>query len=68
MITFEKPIGSHADCKELEYVAALHQSGPTIRQDASITGKQIQRKIHFDIQRETVILITTTYHDDENCY
>ena len=41
MITFEKPVGAHADCKELEYISALHQSGPTLRQDASITGTWI---------------------------
>lgn len=38
MIVFEKPIGAHADCKELEYISALHQSGPMLRQDASISG------------------------------
>ena len=27
IIAFEKPIGSPADVKELEYIAALHQSG-----------------------------------------
>ena len=42
MVTFDKPVGSHADCKELEYIATLHQSGPTIRMDASVTGKKLR--------------------------
>jgi hypothetical protein len=64
MITFEKPIGSHADCKELEYVAALHQSGPTIRQDASITGKKIQEK-RTDSNVQNVL--STTSPNMETC-
>lgn len=37
-IKFEKPIGAHADCKELEYIATLHQTGKVIRKDGSVTG------------------------------
>jgi hypothetical protein len=40
MLVFDKPIGAHADCRELEYISALHQSGVKIRKDASITGTQ----------------------------
>lgn len=47
-IRFEKPIGSHADVKELEYIAALHQTGPKIRRDGSVDGK-------FFLRRMTII-------------
>jgi hypothetical protein len=38
-IIFQKPIGAHADLRELEYVSALHQTGATLRRDGSVTGK-----------------------------
>lgn len=38
-IIFEKPIGAHADLRELEYVSALHQTGAKLRRDGSVTGK-----------------------------
>jgi hypothetical protein len=38
-ITFDRPVGSPADLKELEYISALHQTClPKLRQDASISG------------------------------
>ncbi|KAI2501081.1 hypothetical protein MHU86_13372 [Fragilaria crotonensis] len=51
MITFEKPVGAHADCKELEYISALHQSGPTLRQDASITAQDV---VNFLLSRHGI--------------
>lgn len=38
-ISFERPVGAHADVKELEFVAALHQTCTPLRHDASIDGK-----------------------------
>ena len=38
-ISFERPVGAHADVKELEYVAALHQTCTPLRKDGSIDGK-----------------------------
>ena len=38
-IRFERPVGAHLDVKELEYLAALHQSANTLRADASVTCK-----------------------------
>ena len=36
-IEFDRPIGTPADLKELEYLSALHQTCfPKLRQDASI--------------------------------
>lgn len=35
---FEKPTGSQADTKELEYIAALMQTCRPLRQDGSIEG------------------------------
>jgi hypothetical protein len=37
-----RPIGSAVDAKELEYVAALHQTGNELRLDGSIQGKNLQ--------------------------
>jgi hypothetical protein len=38
-ITFDRPLGSPADLKELEYLSAISQTAPELRQDASIDGK-----------------------------
>lgn len=38
-ITFERPIGSHLDVNELQYLSALHQTGLELRQDATVTGE-----------------------------
>ena len=39
-IQFDRPIGTPADLKELEYLSALHQTCfPKLRQDASIDGE-----------------------------
>lgn len=37
-ISFERPIGAPADLKELEYIAALHQTCFPNRRDGSIHG------------------------------
>ncbi|KAI2490942.1 hypothetical protein MHU86_23630 [Fragilaria crotonensis] len=51
MIEFEKPVGAHADCKELEYISALHQSSPMLRQDASITAEDV---VNFLLSRHGI--------------
>ena len=39
MSSFDKPIGSVADVRELEYISGLHQTDPAgIRIDGSIKG------------------------------
>jgi len=38
-IQFDRPIGAHRDVKELQYLSALHQTGQTLRQDATVTGE-----------------------------
>jgi hypothetical protein len=38
-IQFERPIGAHRDVKELQYLSALHQTGQTLRPDATVTGE-----------------------------
>jgi hypothetical protein len=38
-IGFLRPVGASGDVKEVEYISALHQTSPGIREDASITGK-----------------------------
>jgi hypothetical protein len=40
-ITFERPIGAPADLKELEYIAALHQTCFPNRRDGSISGEYL---------------------------
>lgn len=37
-ITFDRKVGSETDCKELEYLSFLHQSGIEARTDCSIRG------------------------------
>lgn len=37
-IDFLRPVGAAGDVKELEYVSAIHQTGPDIRRDGSIRG------------------------------
>jgi hypothetical protein len=38
-IAFERPIGAHADVKELEYISSLLQTCvPDLRSDGSIVG------------------------------
>ena len=39
-VKFDRPVGAPADLKELEYISALHQTCPKLRQDASIDGKR----------------------------
>ncbi|KAI2493596.1 hypothetical protein MHU86_20954 [Fragilaria crotonensis] len=51
MIEFEKPVGAHADCKELEYISALHQSSLMLRQDASITAEDV---VNFLLSRHGI--------------
>ena len=38
MLGFDRPTGSGADLKELEYISALHQTCTSVRKDASIDG------------------------------
>lgn len=38
---FIKPKGSTADLRELEYISALHQTGPALRKDGSIRADDI---------------------------
>ena len=39
MSSFDKPIGSVADVRELEYISGLHQTDPAgVRVDGSIKG------------------------------
>lgn len=46
--SFERPVGCHADIKELEYLSALAQTGlPSLRKDASLHGKYLLRKPKF---------------------
>ncbi len=42
MVVFDRPIGAQADAKELEYISALHQSGPRLRPDGSIRDEDIK--------------------------
>ena len=42
MVVFDRPIGAHADIKELEYISALHQSGSCLRPDGSIRDEDIK--------------------------
>ena len=45
-ITFDRPIGTAADLKELEYLSALHQTClPVLRRDGSIDGEQGKAKM-----------------------
>jgi hypothetical protein len=37
---FEQLVGAAGDVAELEYIAALHQTGETVRRDASLQGMQ----------------------------
>ena len=39
-INFQRPVGPFSDTKELEYIAALHQTGKELRQDGTIDGKK----------------------------
>jgi hypothetical protein len=49
---FERPVGCHADIKELEYLSAIAQTGlPNLRKDASLHGKCLLRKENFERQR-----------------
>lgn len=42
-VFFERPVGASADLKELEYIAALHQTCPNeLRQNASINAADIR--------------------------
>jgi hypothetical protein len=43
-MVFERPIGASADVKELEYIAALHQTDVNLRKDGSIKAIDI---VHF---------------------
>jgi hypothetical protein len=45
-ITFERPIGAPADLKELEYIAALHQTCFPNRRDGSISATDIVRYLN----------------------
>jgi hypothetical protein len=39
-VSFQRPVGCHADIRELEYLSALAQTGlPRLRQNASLHGK-----------------------------
>lgn len=38
-IKFDRPIGTSANLKELEYISALHQTCFPLRRDGSIDGK-----------------------------
>ncbi|KAL7521007.1 hypothetical protein ACHAWX_005701 [Stephanocyclus meneghinianus] len=38
---FIKPKGSTADLREIEYISALHQTGPALRKDGSIRAEDI---------------------------
>jgi hypothetical protein len=41
-IAFERPIGAHADVKELEYISSLLQTCvPDLRSDGSIVGMYV---------------------------
>lgn len=40
-IVFERPTGPHCDIKELEYVSALLQTGPTVRRDGTVTSEDV---------------------------
>jgi hypothetical protein len=43
-LVFDRPIGASADVKELEYIAALHQTDANLRKDGSIKAVDI---VHF---------------------
>jgi hypothetical protein len=43
-MSFERPVGASADVKELEYIAALHQTDVKLRNDGSIKAIDI---VHF---------------------
>ncbi|CAB9503446.1 expressed unknown protein [Seminavis robusta] len=57
-IGFEKPVGSHADVKELEYISALHQTGLTIRKNGSIEADDIVALLHsrfgLEVKKEAI--------------
>jgi hypothetical protein len=42
-LDFPCPVGAEADLKELEYVSALHQTAQQLRQDGSISAKDVVR-------------------------
>ena len=42
MSVFERPVGSPADVKELEYVSALHQTSTEVRTDGSLKAEDVQ--------------------------
>jgi hypothetical protein len=42
--SFDLPCGSAADVAELEYIAALHQTGESMRLDGSIKGTFVRRR------------------------
>lgn len=44
-ITFDRPLGTPADLSELEYISAISQTAPKLRQDASIDGALKNAKI-----------------------
>ena len=41
MVAFERPVGAAADTSELQYVAAIHQTGKEMRPDGSIRDEDI---------------------------
>jgi hypothetical protein len=74
-ITFDRPVGSPADLKELEYISALHQTClPKLRQDASISVTDVMyllRSRHGllanpDICRQSILVdLAGEFHPDE---
>eukprot|EP00977_Amphora_coffeiformis_P018302 scaffold6378_cov176-Amphora_coffeaeformis.AAC.13 len=58
MVVFDRPVGSPADAKELEYVSGLHQTDAEVRVDGSIKAEDIQlylkSRFGIDIEREDV--------------
>lgn len=58
MVVFDRPLGSPADVKELEYVSGLHQTDREVRTDGSIRAEDIQlylkSRFGIDVEREDV--------------
>ena len=41
-IRFARPVGPHLDIRELEYLSALHQSAPLLREDGRVTAQDVR--------------------------
>jgi hypothetical protein len=45
MASFRRMVGAQADVKELEYIAALHQTSALTRENETISSLDIQRML-----------------------